>query len=383
MATYAGTKLRYSTNIQIEMIRIKAKYYTKQVAIIFGISFLFTSLLNSCMKDDMRPITEFNTGSGGVFIVCEGNFMYGNSSLSYYNSKTRVNENTVFLRANGIPLGDVAQSLTINDSVAWIVINNSGKVYAIDINSFKIKGKITGLTSPRYMRFINSEKAYISDMYAKRIFVVNPQTFAITNTISIHDSEGLYMRHSSEQMVIFDNKMFVNSWSYDNKILVIDTENDKLIDTIEVLIQPRKILADKNKKLWVLCDGGYPGSDYSGDCGILKIDMESHEIEKTFALDKTGIASDMQINKTGDTIFLVNGDVYRFPVSITQLPSNAWIAADNRNLFAIGQDPYDYNIYISDAVDYMQSGVIYRYNPKAQCTDTFTVGITPNSFVFK
>ncbi len=356
-----------------------------QILLTAKISFalLVMSLFTSCMKDDMRPITEFNTGSAGVFIVCEGNFMYGNSSLSYYDSKKRENENTVFLRANGIPLGDVAQSLTINDSTAWIVINNSGKVYAIDVNTFKIKGKITGLTSPRYMRFISPDKAYISDMYAKIIYVVNPQTYSITNTISIHDSEGLYYRHSSEQMIIFENKMFVNSWSYDNKILVIDTDNDKLTDTIEVLKQPRKIVADKNKKLWVLCDGGFPGSEYTGDCGIVRIDMENHQIEETFLLEKSGIASDMQINKTGDTIFLINGDVYRFPVTTNQLPTNAWIEAGNRNLFAIGQDPGDYNIYISDAVDYMQSGVIYRYNPNAQCTDTFTVGITPNSFVFK
>lgn len=337
----------------------------------------------SCMKDDMRAITEFETGSGGVFIVCEGNFMYGNASLSYYNSKTKNIENTVFLRANGIPLGDVAQSLTINESTAWIVINNSGKIYAIDINTFKIKGKITGLISPRYMRFISPDKAYISDMYSKSIYVVNPKTFSIEKTINIDDGSGEYYRHSSEQIVVFENRLFINCWSYDNKILVIDTDNDILIDTIEVLKQPRKIAADKNKKLWVLCDGGHPGSDYRGDAGLIKINMENLSIEKTFALENTGIASDLQINKTGDTIFLVNGDVYRFPVSASAIPSQAWILAGNRNIYAVGQDPHDYNVYISDAVDYMQSGVIYRYSPNAVCTDTFNVGIIPNSFVFK
>ena len=111
--------------------------------------------------------------------------------------------------------------------------------------------------------------------------------------------------------------------------------------------------------------------------------MKIKQIKETYLLKKTGIESEMLINKTGDTIFLVNVDVYRFPINANQLPTNAWIEAENRNLFAIGQDPNDYNIYISDAVDYMQSGVIYRYDPNSQCTDTFTVGITPNSFVFK
>ena len=65
--------------------------------------------------------------------------------------------------------------------------------------------------------------------------------------------------------------MFVNSWSYDNKILVINTLTDELEDSVEVLKQPRKIVVDKNEKLWVLCDGGYAGSDYTGDAGIVKI----------------------------------------------------------------------------------------------------------------
>lgn len=57
--------------------------------IIYRILFLyllvFGIFITSCMKDDFRPITEFNTNSRGVFIVCEGNFMYGNASLSYYS----------------------------------------------------------------------------------------------------------------------------------------------------------------------------------------------------------------------------------------------------------------------------------------------------------
>jgi len=73
----------------------------------------------------------------GLFITCEGNFMYGNASLSYYNIEERKVENRVFRRANGADLGDVAQSMTIYDNKGWVVVNNSHVIFAIDLNTFK------------------------------------------------------------------------------------------------------------------------------------------------------------------------------------------------------------------------------------------------------
>lgn len=340
-------------------------------------------LLNSCMKDDYRPIKEFSSNDQGVFVVCEGNFMYGNASLSYYNKIDKSVENAVFFNANGIPLGDVAQSLTVYDSTAYVVMNNSGKIYAIDVNTFKYKGKISGLVSPRYMQFVSPSKAYVTDLYSKCIYVVNPQTFSITKTINIDDNSGEYYRHSSEQIVFCENLMFVNSWSYDDKILVINTDSDELVDSIQVLRQPRKILLDKNKKLWVLCDGGFDGSSYSGEAGIVKIDASSLEIEETFSLGTESNPSDMKINSSGDTIYFINRNVYRFSVNDIALPTEEYIVAENKNFYALGLDPHNYDLYVSDAVDFMQSGVVYRYNASKVCLDTFNVGIIPNSFVFK
>ncbi|MDR2009235.1 MAG: YncE family protein [Bacteroidales bacterium] len=335
------------------------------------------------MKDDMRPIKEFNTSNKGVFVVCEGNFMYGNASLSYYDKQYKTVENTVFLKANGIPLGDVAQSLTIYDSTAYIVVNNSGKIYMIDVNNFVYKGKITGLVSPRYMQFISPSKAYVTDMYSKCIYTVNPQTSSIINTIDIATESEQYYRHSSEEIVFCDKYMFTNSWSYNDKILVIDTETDKLIDTITVFKQPRKIILDKNKKLWVLCDGGYDNSPYQDKSGIVKINTGNFQIEKMFELNNSSISSDMKINFNGDTIYYIDRHIYRFHVNDNELPTTEYINSGNKNLYALGIDPYNSDLYVSDAIDFMQSGVIYRYNANKECVDTFEVGIIPNSFVFK
>jgi len=177
--------------------------------------------------------------------------------------------------------------------------------------------------------------------------------------------------------------MFVNSWSYDNKILIINTLTDKLVDSIEVLNQPRKIVLDNNKKLWVLCDGGYDGSSFYGEAGILKINTNTFEVEQTLAFQTGSKAIDLKINRTGDTIFFINNHIYRMSINQNYLPEEEYINSNGHNFYALGCDPYNSDLYVSDAVDYMQSGVIYRYNSSAECIDSFSVGIIPNSFVFK
>ena len=360
---------------------------------------IFFVFFSSCMKDDMAPITAFDishdvdtisTDTGnvvrnyGVFIPCEGNFMYGNASLSYYDSKKRTVENQVFYRANGIPLGDVLQSVTINDTLAYLVVNNSGKIYAISNNTFKYVNKITGLTSPRFMCFVSPTKAYVSDMYSRSIYVVNPMTCMVDKTIDINDGSGEYYRHSSEQMLAYGSYVFVNSWSYDDKILVINANNDELVSQIEVLKQPHRMVIDRNGKIWVLCDGGYQGSEYYGTPGLVKIDAATQTVERTFEFSVGDYPSEITINATGDTIYYCNNHIYRFQVDSDNIAGDVFFSNPGGRLYyGLGVDPVNSDVYVADAVDYMQSGVVYRLNAAGEQIDKFTVGIIPNGFCFK
>lgn len=79
-----------------------------------------TLSLTSCMKWDYGDAVEdFNATGAGLFITNEGNFQYGNATLSYYDPATKQVQNEIFFRANGMKLGDVAQSMTIYDNKGW------------------------------------------------------------------------------------------------------------------------------------------------------------------------------------------------------------------------------------------------------------------------
>ena len=135
--------------------------------------YILTTLLSlslaSCMEWDYGDVVEdFNATGSGLFITNEGNFQYGNATLSYYDPATNQVQNEVFFRANGMKLGDVAQSMSIYDNKGWIVVNNSHVIFAIDLNTFKEVGRIEDLTSPRYIHFLSDEKAYASSLSIPR-----------------------------------------------------------------------------------------------------------------------------------------------------------------------------------------------------------------------
>ena len=121
--------------------------------ILLSVLFIFFCLTAfvGCMKWDYGKMEPFRATGDGLFIMNEGNFQYGNATLSYYDPETKKVENEIFYRANAMKLGDVAQSMIVRDTIGWVVVNNSHVIFAISTNTFKEVGRITGLTSPRYI----------------------------------------------------------------------------------------------------------------------------------------------------------------------------------------------------------------------------------------
>ena len=340
---------------------------------------LFLSLFFAACTDEPVETVFFELDTkNGVFISCEGNFMYGNASLSFYNYETQNVQNNLFYARNNVPLGDVAQSMYINKNSLFLVANNSGKIYVIDPETAVFKGAITGLTSPRHILFVSEEKAYISDLYASHITVFNPITLEKTGQINLTE------KHTSEQMVQVEKNVFVSSWSYDNKILVIDTETDTLVTEIEVPLQPRDLKVDRNNKIWVLSDGGFEGSPAGNEQPALtRIDPETFTVEKILRFPDEDNPYDLELNSSLDTIYFINKGIYKMAVNTKNLPDSAFIPGENKLFYSLGVNPNNNEIYVSDAIDYTQNAIIYRYSQAGVLTDSFKVGINPSDFLFR
>ena len=352
---------------------------------------LLALLTAGCMKDDALwdfHRTSYAYPSAGVFVTNQGNFMYGNASLTYYDPESRAAIHDVFYHSNALPLGDVAQSMVIQDTLGFVVMNNSGRIYALNTSTFQLAGKITGLTSPRYMHFLGPEKAYVSDLYARSIAIVNPRTFEVTGAIDVSNQNSDYYQHATEQMIQVDRYVYTNCWSFDRQILVIDSWSDRVIDSIEVIKQPNSMVLDRYQTLWVLCDGGFPESPYGYEqAGLMKISPGAREAEIVFRFEEGSQPRELNISGSGDTLYFLNGGVYRHGVLSETAPEllieSPYPEGYQGGFYALGVDPVSTEIYVADAIDFVQPGQVYRYSSVGALMDEFRAGIGPGGFCFK
>ena len=115
--------------------------------------------------------------------------------------------------------------------------------------------------------------------------------------------------------------------------------------------------------------------------------MQTREIVKEIRFDIETSPADIAINNTGDTLYFINGDLYRYAVLSDNDPElfieTPYTGAYTRGFSALGVDPENNNIYLADAIDNVQAGTVYRIHPSGIAMDTFKVGIIPTYFSFK
>ena len=336
----------------------------------------------SCMRWEYGLTEEFRVSESGLFITNEGNFQYGNATLSYYDPEQQTIENEVFQRANAMHLGDVAQSMTIYDNKGWVVVNNSHVIFAIDLTTFKEVGRITNLTSPRYIHFVSPEKAYVTQLWDNRIFIINPRRFEVTGHI---ECPNMTMESgSTEQMVQQGRYLYVNCWSYQNRILKIDTESDRVVDELVVGIQPTSLALDKHGKLWTITDGGVAGSPYGRETPALhRIDLKQFEVERTFHFTAGDEPSEVMVDGAGERLYWINDDVWEMDITADELPAHPFLPARGTRYYGLTVSPTNGDVYVADAIDYQQQGKIYRYSKEGVLIDEFYVGVIPGAFCWR
>jgi DNA-binding beta-propeller fold protein YncE len=333
-------------------------------------------LISSCKKSGSDIDTdsiEASLKGDGVFIINEGNFMAGNGSLSFYSYSSGKIFNNVFSIANGRPLGDVPNSMTISGNYGYIIVNNTGTIEVVDKNNLQSAKTIMGLNSPRNMLIVNSEKAYVSSLYSNNLAIINLPDNKVSGSISI--------RRSSEAMVLSGNKAFISSWYQGKEIIVVNTLTDKTIDSIKVAPEPESMVIDKNNKLWVLCSGGYTGQVHAE---LIKINPATDAIEQEFIFPtKLSYPSCLQINKTRDTLYYIDNGLWRMSIQSTVLPTASFKQPVNRLLYKLGVDPRYGRIFYTDALDYQQKGYVLQLNPQGRQIDSCRADIIPANFCFK
>lgn len=350
---------------------------------------LLFCLLIATQACDNGPDPVVPPGADGFFVVNEGAFNGSNTSLSFYDRGTGVMTNDVFAAKNGRPLGDQAQSITVFEGKAYVVVQNSGKVEVINADDYSsIKTITEGIVSPRYFIGISSTKGYLSDWgefgVEGTVKVIDLTDFKVVKTIPTGQGANRMVR-KGDNIYVADSGGFGN----DNKISIIDTNTDAVTSTIAVGDNPNSLQFDKDGNLWVVTTGVFAyHEDYSIDeansipSTLSKIGTDNKEILRlTFPIVKYPGAGQLGINTAGDKLFVIYNDaVYMIPTNATAIPGTPFI---NKTFYGLAVDPFNDNIIGTEALNFSSPGNIYIYNSDGALQESILVGIAPNGVGFK
>lgn len=335
---------------------------------------LLLLFLSSCKKDkpaDKEPEEEVIVDTQGVYIINEGNFNFGNASVSYFSPADSSVTEDLYKSKNGKNLGDVCQSLCFFQEKGYLVVNNSQKIEVLRKSDFVAQATISGFTSPRYFLPINSNKAYVSDLYAGKIAVVNLSE----NKISSYITCPTWSEEMAEEKGIV-----LITRPHSEYVYFIDVTTDGLLDSLNVGYGSNSVQKDKNGFFWVL-SGGSVEKDIPGT--LSKINPLTRKIETSFSFPNASSSPwKLKINGALDTLYFLNDGVFRLSISDMALPSDAFIKEETRNFYGLGIHPKNGDVYVSDALNYTQKSSIYRFQSKGTLLYHFKAGLISSDFVF-
>ena len=326
----------------------------------------------SCTKIPDKLSGSFLTGRG-VFILNEGNFTWGNGSISFYSYDSSKIYNNLFFNINGRPLGDVPNAMGINGEIAYIVVNNSGKIEVVSSSTLESISTINGLISPRNIAIVDNRKAYVTSIYSDSVTIVDLPDNVISGYINL--------RRSSESIVISGNRAFISNWLGGSEVMVVNTDNNEVIDSIEVGVEPESMVIDKNNMLWVLCNGGWARENFAE---LLAINTSSNQIAKKMEFpSKLASPSCLRIDAAGETLYFLESGLKRMNIDDDVLPSDPLIAESDHCYYKIGISPFNNDIFITDAVDYQQQGYVLYFNNNGVYISEQKADIIPGFTCFK
>lgn len=338
-------------------------------------AYLFPILfvMASCIKDKpQEPVKSGITinAEAKVLVVNEGGFGYNNADISVYDAASGSVSDNYYRQQNGNEaMGDVCQSVCKFDNRYYLVMNNSHKVTVVNAADFVKSATIAGFNSPRYLLPVTYSKAYVSDLYASSVQIVDLNANTITGSIPCMSG--------TEEMALIYNRAFVTC-SHSDYCYVINTTTDAISDSIPVGKNASSLVIDRYSKLWILAGGN---SSQAGK--LLRIDPLTLQTELSLSFGLSDNANHLRINKSRDTLYYLNKGICRFLISGSQLPSSPLVNQGTKIYYGLAVNPKDYCIYTSDAIDYVQKSKIEVYRPDGSFKTSFTAGIISNGFVFE
>ncbi|MBL7994013.1 hypothetical protein JNM05_01460 [bacterium] len=327
-----------------------------------AVTICWISFLAGCSDSSNSDVTLPSVSQ--AFIVCEGNYGSGNSSLSILDSiETDTTFNNVFATVNGRKLGDHAHSMLVVGSVGFITVTNSDKIEIIDTHTFESIETIGGISSPRNI-ITWSDKLLITS---------NSDSSLVSLSFATRTPDfRVKLTHRPDEIVVLNNKAYISNSPNmnDSVITVLDLETLQS-DTIMLTKNPVSLAVDSAaNRVYVACSG-------SGSTGYIGV------------IDG---ATNVLIGKIGEfnnikPVKVVLRDSLLAYISSSNGPIQVWnlnqsavtttISGNYHTLAFGGQE-----LFATDGLDFISNGELVWFSVDYKIRRKFKVGRSPGGIRF-
>ncbi len=345
-------------------------------------SWLFVLVLTQTACDKTIDDTEKGDYQTGIFCINEGVFGQTSGTISHYNPATKMATAKIFNQANSRDLGNVVQSLHLEEELAYIVVNNADKIEVVAASTFVEMAQITGLAQPRYL-VTDGQKGYVSqwgaDGLSGSIGVLDLDNNTVATTIAVGKGPEEILLHQEELYV-----PLIGGYDSDNKVVVLSTNTQQITHTITVGDKPSRCIADRSGQIWVLCGGKtvyttYPTIDFSASTSSVLIQLDANNktvvFRKDFGVGKS--ATNFTYNAADDLFYYTReNQIWEYNPATSQERAIA-----QGQFYGMDFNPNDQHIYATSnsGIDAAQAK---KYTLEGLLVDSFSVGVFANGFEF-
>ena len=335
---------------------------SSKILIGFWLLALSSWLFTSCRKDEViyptipTEVTD-EVQQGGLYVLCEGNMGSNKARLDYMNLETGTYYSNRYGAQNPKQvkeLGDVGNDIAVYGNKLYAVINCSHKVEIMDLQAHRI-GQVD-IPNCRYLAF-HGDKAYVSAYVGSladpdllgSVFEIDTATLQITREVKVG--------HQPDELCVVDDKLYVvNSGGYltnryDSTVSVIDLTSFTELQKIPVGLNPTRLRVDEHKHLWICCQGNY--KDVQPEVVVHDLNNVIKRIDTPCANISIYDHTAYILDNTNKKLLGISTNDYQ--QSTIDLPLSTY---ENPYGLLATKDA----LYVTDAKNYVSSGVLHCYS---------------------
>ena len=346
---------------------------------------------------ESRELSSFATNEPiGMYLLNEGNMGSNKATIDYVDFCNGCYIRNIYGERNPNvikELGDVGNDIQIYGNRLYAVINCSHKVEVMDARTCRRIGQVD-IPNCRYINFYDG-KAYVSSYVGPVSIDPNAQLGAVfeIDTATLQITRKVTVGYQPEELIVNNEHIYVvNSGGYiapdyDSTMSIISLKDFRQVQKIPVCINPHRLRKDQYNQLWITSRGDHKEVQPQLTC-LQPLHSTPYTIHHISPSEMVIIGDSMYYYGTHwNNQTMSNRITYGiFNVRTSTLVSDHFITdGTEKNIkipYGIQVNPYNGDIYITDAKNYVSSGQLHCYSREGKRKWSVRTGDIPAHMCF-